>query len=190
MQVPQIPGDVNQQDLLNATNNVVRELNARDVTEVFKDDTGTRRVLLGKGADGFYGVKVSKAGFDVYDTGNENLVMNSDQNMPKIVTSGTKEVPATAGSGTSDSVDLSSLNLSEPPLTIVSVKYLSGVTPFYQIVPVIFGAGATLVQASSWVNFEVGGTQTINFSTDLGASATGYEGIWTFRYYVLQESAS
>lgn len=79
-----------------------REVYARETTEVYKDDTGTRRVLIGKGADGFYGLKVSKPGFDVYDTADVNLGFNSDtptlrllqqdtfQITPTILTTGTQ----------------------------------------------------------------------------------------------------
>jgi hypothetical protein len=90
-QVPQIPGDVSQTDLINASNNAVRELNARDVTQVFKDDTGTRRVLIGKG-EGFHGIKVSQTGSDVFTAEDNELVMSSDFNTFKIVQTGELDV--------------------------------------------------------------------------------------------------
>lgn len=70
------------------------EIKGREVTEFFKDDTGTRRVMLGKGKDGFYGLKVSQEGSDVYDATNDQLVFNSDNNVFKIVDSQLVEVSA------------------------------------------------------------------------------------------------
>lgn len=96
-QAPLIGGNVSQSELINQTNTAIRELNARDVTEIFKDDTGTRRVLLGKGKDGFYGLKVSKPGFDVYDSDGDDLAFNSDQNVFKIVDTGTLSLTHTIG---------------------------------------------------------------------------------------------
>lgn len=80
----------------NQINGVARDLQALQTTQIFKDDTGTRRVLLGKGADGFYGLKVSETGTDVYVAGNDELIFNSDQNMFKIaaVITGTYTITA------------------------------------------------------------------------------------------------
>ncbi len=93
-QVPQVPGDVSNEDVVNNINNVVRELNNRDTVQVFKDDTGTRRVLLGKGKDGFYGIKVSQEGSDVYDASDDDLVFNSNQNVFKVVATGNTTIPS------------------------------------------------------------------------------------------------
>lgn len=65
------------------------ELKNNETTTVFKDDAGTRRVLLGKGADGFYGVKVSQEGIDVYSAADNELVFNSSQNVFKVSEAGT-----------------------------------------------------------------------------------------------------
>lgn len=70
-------------------NKNILELKNNETTTIFKDDTGTRRVLLGKGADGFYGVKVSPEGTDVYTAGDDDLVFNSNQNVFKIVATNT-----------------------------------------------------------------------------------------------------
>lgn len=61
------------------------ELKGREVTEVFKDSDGNRRVLLGKGKDGFYGLKVSKEGHDVYDSVGDDLIFSSENNVFKII---------------------------------------------------------------------------------------------------------
>lgn len=79
------------QNLSQATD-MFRELYNRTITEVFKDDNGVQRVLLGKGANGFYGLKVSKPGYDVYDATDAQLIFNSAQNILKIASSGTTTV--------------------------------------------------------------------------------------------------
>lgn len=70
---------------LDQINNMFRETFAKDTIQLFKDDAGDRRVLLGKGANGFYGLKVSKPGFDVFTATDDDLIFNSDQNSFKIV---------------------------------------------------------------------------------------------------------
>jgi hypothetical protein len=73
-------------------NKNILELKNNETTQIFKDDSGTRRVLLGKGADGFYGVKVSQEGVDVVSADLADLVFNSNNNLFKIVASGTGTV--------------------------------------------------------------------------------------------------
>lgn len=65
---------------------MIRDLNKRERVDIFKDDAGTRRVLLGKGSNGFYGLKVSPEGVDVYTATDDQLIFNSDQNVFKIDT--------------------------------------------------------------------------------------------------------
>jgi hypothetical protein len=74
---------------LNQVNDLARTVRASERTQIFKDDAGTRRVLLGKGLNDFYGLKVSPEGTDVYDAADSDLVFNSNQNVLKIVSSGT-----------------------------------------------------------------------------------------------------
>lgn len=64
----------------NQFNELNRQVQAMQDVQVFKDDTGTRRVLLGKGADGFYGIRVSKVNEDVYDGTDENMLFSSSFN--------------------------------------------------------------------------------------------------------------
>lgn len=70
---------------LNVMNGIGREVKNMQTVQVFKDETGTKRVLLGRGADDFYGLKVSKPTFNVFTASNDELVFNSSQNVFKIV---------------------------------------------------------------------------------------------------------
>lgn len=83
-QVPQIPGNASQSDIINTANTAIGELNNRDSVLIFKDDVGTRRVLLGKGND-FYGIKVSKTGSDVYSATDDELLFSSSFNNESLV---------------------------------------------------------------------------------------------------------
>lgn len=69
-----------------------REISNENITKIFKDDSGTQRVLLGKGADNFQGIKVSQEGSDVYTADDDELVMSSDFNTFKILQSGTATI--------------------------------------------------------------------------------------------------
>lgn len=80
-------------------NDMMRDLSKRERVEIFKDDSGTRRVLLGKGANGFYGLKVSPEGKDVYTATDDELIFNSNQNVFKIVASGTLSVSGSYSQG-------------------------------------------------------------------------------------------
>ena len=84
-QVPPIPGNASQSEIISGTNNIVNEVNNRDSVMVFKDDAGTRRVLIGKGSDGFYGMKVSKVGSDVYSSADSELLFSSNFNNESVI---------------------------------------------------------------------------------------------------------
>lgn len=88
--------------LINGVNQNIYGLKEREITEIFKDDAGMRRVLLGKGKNDFYGLKVSQAGKDVYNAANSELIFNSDQNIFKIVLK--DSVQFTVGTGTTTTV--------------------------------------------------------------------------------------
>lgn len=92
--------------VINKINQNIGELKTQDVTKIFKDDTGVRRVLLGKGKNGFYGLKVSQEGIDVYDASDDDLVFNSSQNVFKIVGEATLTTGTVAGTATAGQVSL------------------------------------------------------------------------------------
>lgn len=69
-QVPQVPGDVSQSDLINNTNKLVAELNNRDTVQIYKGDDGTQNMLIGKKPNG-------KRGILIYD--NNEIVLDFGQ---------------------------------------------------------------------------------------------------------------
>lgn len=180
-QVPQVPGDVNQEELINHLNNVIREINNRDTVQVYKDETGTRRVILDKD-----GLRTSASGVDAHSATNDQLTFNSNNNVFKIIDSGTEVVAGVAGSTVVGSVDISGLNLSNPPLLVVAVRNpLSGTA--YFPTPYILNPSSTtnFVSTLAWVD-----SDTVYLQVDIGSGATGYTGDWSFKYYILQETAN
>lgn len=193
-QVPLIPGDVNPQEHINQTNTAIRELNARDITEVFKDDTGVRRVLIGKGADGFYGLKVSKPTFDVYTAEDDELVFNSSQNVFKIVQTGVGTLPsvaaASSGSQSSSELDIDTEVESDTPL-IAMAFYESGDSesiplPFLSSMPGPTFGGYIAQRVSLQSYLSVGVVHILIEATNFTNFAIGDR---TIRWYLLQESA-
>lgn len=86
MSYQMIGGDTNNLDaVVGQINQNIAQLKVDEQTKIVKDDTGTRRVLLGKGSDGFYGLKVSQADNDVFTVDDSGLVFNSNNNLFKIV---------------------------------------------------------------------------------------------------------
>lgn len=144
MSLQTVGGNASLPEFINAHNRAMQELRGREVTEIFKDDAGTRRVLLGKGADGFYGLKVSPAGTDVYTAADDDLAFSSNYNFFKIVQSGTAVVPAfTVASGTTDTED-------------VTVTF-----PDQGSRPVVLAFSAVVGQQKTW-----GGIETYTVSVD------------------------
>ena len=177
--------DSSASQVTNQINGVARDLQALQTTQIFKDDTGTRRVLLGKGADGFYGLKVSQEGVDVFSAANDDLVFNSDQNVFKIVSSGTSIIDATsatAGVAISNTV---AHNLGYIP---AFQAYYSAGGFFYQL-PNSTGWGASggVMTFTNWIFAAVDDT---NIYLYFIPSASGDIGLFPVKYYLLQETAN
>lgn len=81
-------------------NNNFKQLVADSVTRVVTDNDGNGRVLIGRKADGSYGVDVSLEGREVVGAKSNDLVMSSDFNMYKIVREGYIEPVPRAGTVT------------------------------------------------------------------------------------------
>lgn len=170
-------------------NNMVRDLNAKEVTEIFKDDAATRRVLLGKGANGFYGLKVSPAGVDVYDATDDQLIFNSGQNVFKIVNADTVPISHshTANSARSTSVPHGQSGV---PVVVAFANDLvapgvpTGVSynmPF--LYPAVSGGNLVI---STYLYLYVDGTNITVASWSANVTTI----VSNVRYYILQETAA
>jgi hypothetical protein len=192
-------GGLDQNGIVTAMNQNILELKNREKTEIFKDDTGTPRVILDNN-----GLRTTPAGVDVTTAGNTEYSFNSAQNTLKVVATGTTTMtPSFSSHGVSSSgtdqatvhVDLTSLSLTNPPAILLYVKdntYYRPVTDgtIYST-SLTFGASFTMY-------FKVGANTTdlsIGFWQSYGTSSTGsisaFSGTtFNFRYYILQETAN
>jgi hypothetical protein len=190
MAIPPVTG--NNSDSANNTtiNNLIRQVNNEETTKIIKDATGVRRVLIGSGANGFEGIKVSKTGIDVYTAANTDLIFNSEQNIFKITSTNTTTITVT-GAATG--------NVSSPLITH-NLGYIPVIIAFVTVPPGLFGvAGST---PTPWTSYTAGASSTLAFICDfLDITTTtlqfyaqwaivGFAGVWTIKYYILQESFS
>lgn len=176
-------------------NQNILELKGREVTEVFKDDTGVRRVLSGKRGDD-YGLFVSKPTFDVFTAADDELIFNSGQNVFKIVQSGTIESPALsiadpgAQYASDDAITSLEHGLGYKPAVI---GYLDNLGVYYQL-PFYFPRGTGTSAAIAWPFLQISVDDTnvnLNFNvTVFDQSWSSTVGDFTVKYYLLQETAN
>lgn len=74
--------------LINALNQNFNQVQSQDRRKTITDENGIDRIVLGRQDDGRYAVRVSLDGYDVDTATDDQLVMNSDWNMWKIISSG------------------------------------------------------------------------------------------------------
>lgn len=188
---------------------------ATDKQLIYKDDFSTKtyfdttnsRMIEGLLPDGTYGLWVSKPGFNVTTATDDQLVFNSNQNIFKIVKSGTYTIPEfnlAAGSLVIDAVAIPHglsyipilqaygqvtqfLNFSYPVISVVTVLVYTALpyTPTFldpniQIYRIDIGVDATNVYIS-WVYDTTSG----------GSGGIGYDfPAVPIKYDLLQESAN
>lgn len=174
--------------IVNDMNQNILEMKGREVTEIFKDDTGTRRVLLGKGPNGFYGLLVSKPGIDVFEATADQLAFTSGQNVFKIVDTGTLTLHHPANTTT---VQVSVAHgLSHIPIAIMFLADTDD-TQRYSIpfTSINTSTGTVAAHAQTFMDAtDVG----VNYYTPntVGNSLYGDEYSQSVKYYLLQETAN
>ena len=199
MFVPTSSGSSDQANW-NQVNSLAKDVQNSKVTQVFNDSTD-RRVLLGKGKDDFYGLKVSKPGFDVYDATDDELAFNSDQNVFKIVLSGTTSVsisgsfpsfvPQTAtvahGLGTTPAFTVYVENPNYSTLTGLIASSGQGLTatPF-----TVYYNNSVTVEALLTISARADATNLYIDIINLTLVSTGFPSwTWNLKYYIMQETA-
>lgn len=179
-----LSGDATNGQIAATTNDVIREQQASQITQVFKDDTGTRRVLLGKGADGFYGLKVSEEGTDVYSAGDSELIFNSNNNVFKIVDEGTVILPDVSA-GSSQMVSYTH-NLGFIP-AVVSFVDIGG---FAFPIPYLNITGTAPITIDHAVTISLLSESTITFTIVQATASVATLGNLPVKFYLLQETAN
>ena len=193
LSVGTIAGDDPQkqiESLVKQLNEWGREISNEGITKIYKDDAGTQRVLLGKGADGFQGVKVSQEGSDVYTAADDKLVMSSGFNSFKIVASGTVVLNKPANTETAQATIPHSLGYA--PLAVVyfgevgdtentQLNYYSfaGAVDSYKVQRIMYFDSNATELTITWKNPSWAGNQFYTNALD-----------YSFRYYLLVETAS
>jgi hypothetical protein len=147
--------------------------------------TGVPQILSGVHdtfGPGFY---VSKPSVNaITNTDAAQWAFNSNQNVLKIVSTGTAFVVAVAGSGQFDVV---THNLGYVPMVMATCKS-----------PLFPGSNRAMLPYISFpdttgkvvATIEVVQTDIIQFGVELGTTAAGSVGTWEFKYFLLQETAT
>lgn len=156
--------------------------------QILVNDGTYNRVAIGQRNDGTYGIKVSKSGNDALTAANSNLVMSSDFNMFKIVATGTftftADNPYTAGTIYTTSVNH---NLGYEPVHLVYQKAQPSLGSQLHLIPrTANDATATFAQQSiPYID-----STTLTLSWSAGGAAVYNGSVWTYKYYLMQETAS
>lgn len=169
-----------------------RQLENLNRVQIFKDETGVNRIILGRLPDGSYGMKVSQEGVDVTEATDAELILDTSNNLFKIVDTG--ELTVTKAVNSESAVGSVSHDLGYAPLVIAFVVPFAG-----------FSAGPTQTPA---MIVETSGTNAgrVKYlaNIDPGAAAISFN-IYTpnytgsyytdtfdsvFKYYILRETAA
>lgn len=183
--------------LNDGVNNVLRLGNAGGGnTGLVFNDSANDRIFIGKNSTGNYVAKLSQSGRDVKTATNDQLIWSSDFNSFKIVATATVPItvpdPFTPGSSPLTKTIAHGLSFTPVALGYVSIP-----------------AGAGVVGAGVLTNLPamVGGSGSISAFAQIAADATNiylyvrnntasnlvgapFGTDWTFRYYILQETAA
>lgn len=176
------------EQLISSLNENFNLLQNQGRTTVIRDDEGVNRIIIGRQPDASYGIKMSKAGIDVTAATNEQLIFNSNQNVFKIVNTGTVTVNKAANE-TSANVFVSH-GLSYAPM-VIAFGSQGGATNYDLLPDITFSitTGAISKHVSTMVT-----SSDINFyiATPSWTGNTFYTDPLTYkiRYYIIGETAA
>lgn len=169
----------------NQVNQLITDVNNRKVTEIFKDDSGIQRVLLGKGSNGFYGLKVSQGGIDVYTATDDELIFNSDQDIFKIVKTLSFSITQAANSQTSYSKAHSQTSV--PAI----MGFLAAGANIFRPLPtrtsLVRNDTDGNVYMNTWVECQA---DLVNVTINFFNASSSNAGPFNFKVFVLQETAA
>lgn len=188
-----INSDSSSAAVSNTVNGLNREIQGMQTTQVFKDDTGTRRVLLGNGPDSFSGIRVSKPGIDVYTATNPELLLNSDN--PSVFNAVDSDVVSTpalsiASPGAAYDYDVATNTIAH------GLSYIPAVFAFLNIggsyVPIPYTGYVSSGAGASWITYSVqtDGTNVYIITEALTFNRAVSETEIPVKYFLLQESAN
>lgn len=181
-------GNLSLAQLVSDMNKNLTELMGRGVTEIFKDATGTRRVLLGKGPLG-YGLYVSPEGVDVYTADASQLIFNSGQNVFKVIEKRTTNITIGSGEGTLSTV-AHGLSFTPSVVAYLNQVDIGAVTDANLLLPTWFDldvdSANNRIDFRGWISCYVDDTNVYFHAFN----STGVSpGTFPITYYLLQETA-
>lgn len=184
---PAIPPGSDLAHVIRQANNNFAQIDNEANTKIFKDDTGMRRVLLGKGKDGFYGIRVSKPGFDVYTAADDELILTSENNLFKIVETGTVVVNKLAGD--TDGGTSVAHGLGYAPM-VFAFGVQTGGTANIQVPEIVpdLSTGLIAKQTHLYVD-DTNITLSITTPAWVGNAFFTDPLEYTFRYYIIRETS-
>jgi hypothetical protein len=150
--------------------------------QLISNDGTTNRVVIGQRSDGSYGIKVSQSGKDALTGTNDQMVMNSDFNQFKIIGKGTGTVTVAGGEELTTTIP-HGLGFAPAVVAYVSTTWAPGA---YFPVPRMRVNTSTL----SFDNLAEVYTDATNVTLYAGSFNPATDGTYTYRYYLLQETAS
>lgn len=165
-------------------------------TWVWRDvNTGKPRMQI-KSVGGDFSFKISQNNIDVTEAEDDELVFNSDSNLFKIVKTGTATLPSaaapSAGSSTTQQVNIDTLILSTAPLT--AWAFLEESSGSRTPLPTIFtmasaGFGGYVANIYTFAT-SVNADDTVRISFAVRNFENAATPIQTIRYYIARETAS
>lgn len=183
------------ESLVKQINEQNRLISNEDRTKIIKDSSGTPRILFGEGPNQFYGLKVSQEGNDVTGATDSQLVFNSDNNVFKIVASGTASQPVTSLAQDATNTVTVAHNLGYIPTAIIYLNgtgstYLTANRYYVPPISVPVKVGATYYPGVIH-SYNIDSTN-IYFTVTNSSAATPITDIGTvnWKYYLLQETAN
>jgi hypothetical protein len=184
-------GGLDQAGLVTAMNNNILELKNREKTEIFKDDTGTPRVILDNN-----GLRTTPAGIDVTTATNAQYSFNSAQNTLKVLATQSLTIPSLTVLNNASGSNGATIDLSAYPTNsiILPVAIKSGQPSFiWQGVQVLSGAigFAGIVTATYSASYTGGGVYQLTRGIANSASGSTYiDPGYSVTVYVLQETVA
>lgn len=165
-------------------------LDDQDRTKIIRNGS-TPTLLLGYQLGGFngrdYGLKVAKPGFDVTTATNDQLAFSSAFSTLRVVSSGTTSLTAVGDGNYYTSVITH--NLGYKPVVIAYANDTGDLTTLVDgtntPMPYTMTGYSAGITVEAHAHFVVS-TTTLTFSVICEPTA---EGLWSFTYYLLQESA-
>lgn len=185
--------EVSNEQPITPTNSGGQEaINRSNQEGLIVGDGTTDRVLIGFQKDGFgsgedYGIKVSEDGVDVKTASDDELIMSSGFNMFKIIATGTVTLNASAAPGTYTTTVAHGQSFIPTCHAFINVpsfpagSWLSGT--YVEAGPV---AGEQHLGSVSYVWSD---STNVNFRIAL-LNAAGQVGVYTFKYYIFDTTAS